>query len=56
MKIALVDDEQTCLDEMAQLCRDFSTQHHCQLETIPFRNGETVLNAFENSGFSAVFM
>ena len=56
MKIALVDDEQKCLDEMAGLIRDFSTQHFCQLETVPFLNGEAFLEAFEEGGFSAVFM
>ena len=56
MKIALVDDEQECLDEMAQLCSDFGVQHHCQMETISFTSGEAFLNAFENGGFSVVFM
>ena len=56
MKIALVDDEQKYLDEMAALIRDFSTQYCCQVETVPFLNGETFLEAFEGSGFSAVFM
>lgn len=56
MKIALVDDEQKCLDEMAQICRDFSTQHCCKIETVPFLSGESFLEAFEEGSFSAVFM
>lgn len=56
MKIALVDDEQKCLDEMAQICRDFGSQRRCQVETVPFLNGEAFLEAFEDGGFSAVFM
>lgn len=62
MKIALVDDEQKYLDEMAELIHDFGAEHHCRLETVPFLNGETFLDAFEkgslsaNSSFSAVFM
>lgn len=56
MKIALVDDEQAQLDEMAKLIRDFCTQHRCQIETVPFLNGEAFLEAFEGGGFSAVFM
>lgn len=56
MKIALVDDEQKYLDEMAKLVHVFGTEHHCQLETVPFLNGEAFLEAFENGNFSAVFM
>ena len=56
MKIALVDDEQEYLDEMTKLVRKFCTQHCCQIETVPFLNGEDFLEAFEDSGFSAVFM
>lgn len=56
MKIALVDDEQKYLDEMAELIRDFGAQHCCRIETVPFLNGEAFLEAFEDGGFSAVFM
>lgn len=56
MKIALIDDEQEYLDEMAGLVSDFSMQHCCQIETVPFLNGEAFLEAFEDGGFSAVFM
>lgn len=56
MKIALVDDEQKYLDEMAGLVSDFGTQHSCQMETVPFLNAEAFLTAFEDGGFSAVFM
>lgn len=56
MKIALVDDEQKYLDEMTQLCCNFGARHRCQLETVPFLSGEAFLEAFEDGGFSAVFM
>lgn len=56
MKIALVDDEPICLDEMTRLCSDFGTRYHCQVETVPFLNGEAFLEAFGDGGFSAVFM
>ena len=56
MKIALVDDEQESLDEMTKLVRDFCIQCRCQIETVPFLNGETFLEAFKDGGFSAVFM
>lgn len=51
-----MDDEQKCLDEMARLCRNFSTQHHCQIDTVPFLNAEAFLEAFGDNNFSAVFM
>lgn len=56
MKMALVDDEQEYLDKMAELIRDFGVQHSLQLETVPFLSAEAFLEAFENGGFSAVFM
>lgn len=45
MKIALVNDEQEYLDEMAKLIHDLCTQNCCQIETIPFLNGEDFLAA-----------
>ena len=56
MKIALVDDEQKYLDEMSELIRDFGARRRCQTEIVPFLSGEAFLEAFENGGFSAVFM
>lgn len=56
MKIAFVDDEQEYLDEMTKLVRDFCIQRCCQIETVSFLNGEDFLEAFEDGGFSAVFM
>jgi len=56
LKIALVDDEQKYLDEMAELVRKFGAQHYCQMETVPFLNAESFLAAFEEGGFGAVFM
>lgn len=56
MKIALVDDEQKYLDEIAELVREFGAKCCCQMETIPFLSAEAFLEAFEESGFEAVFM
>lgn len=53
MKIALVDDEQNYLDEMAGLVCDFGAQRHCHVETVPFLNAEGFFKAFGDSGFSA---
>lgn len=51
-----MDDEQKCLDEMARIISDFGTQQCCQVEVVPFTSGEAFLEAFEEGGFSAVFM
>lgn len=56
LKIAFVDDEQEHLDEMTKLVHDFCIQHCCQIETVPFLSGEVFLEAFEDGGFSVVFM
>lgn len=56
MKIALVDDEPMCLEEMTKLCHDFGAQHHCQIETFSFTSGEAFLDAFAAEAFSVVFM
>lgn len=56
MKIAFVDDEQEYLDEMEKLVCDFCAQRCCQMETVSFLSGEAFLEAFEDGGFSAVFM
>lgn len=56
MNIALVDDDKNCLDEMAALCRAFSEQYRCHVEISAFTSGEAFLDAFEDGGFSVVFM
>lgn len=56
MKIALVDDEQECLDKMTVYCQSFATHCHCHIEIVTFTNGETFINAFESEDFSVVFM
>lgn len=56
LKIALVDDEQTCLDEMKQLCSDFGQSIGYSVETVPFSSGKSFLDAFDKSGFDLVFM
>lgn len=56
MKIALVDDEQACLDGMSGLINEFSAQHGCHIDTVTFPDAGTFLAAFEEAGFDAVFM
>lgn len=56
MKIALVDDEKECLDEMVRLCNDFGAHHCCHIETTLFSSGEDFLKALDDNTFSVVFM
>lgn len=56
MKIALVDDEQECLDKMTIYCQNFAAHHHCQIKITTFTSGEAFLNAFDDGGFSVIFM
>ncbi len=56
LKIAIVDDDPECLNEIAGLCMDFSAHSRCPAETVPFLNGRAFLDAFEAGSFSIVFM
>jgi len=56
MKIALVDDDQSCLDKMSGLCHDFGIQNRCQIETALFTSGKAFLEALDSSKFSVIFM
>ena len=56
MKIALVDDEQKCLDEIKLLCGSFEEDTGYPVETVLFDSGETFLAAFEAGCFDLVFM
>jgi len=56
LKIALVDDEQICLDEISGLINEFGVQHSRHIDTVPFPDAETFLAAFASGGYDAVFM
>lgn len=56
MKIALVDDDQECLDEMNRLCGNFGESTGYPVEAVPFCSGEAFLEAFYGGGFDLVFM
>lgn len=55
MKIALVDDEQECLDEIDRLCYSFGEYSGYPVETFSFGSGEAFLAA-SDCGFDLVFM
>lgn len=54
LKIALVDDEQIYLDEMAEICREFAMENRLDVEISEFSDGESFLRSEED--FSIVFM
>lgn len=56
MKIAFVDDEPECLDEMGRLCRSFGEISEYPVETVSFGSGEAFLEAFDGGCFDLVFM
>lgn len=55
MRIALVDDEQECLNEIDCLCKEFGEEAGYPVETVLFNSGEAFLAAF-GDGFDLVFM
>ncbi len=56
LKIAIVDDEQACLDQMSRLCSSFEKDFGYSAETILFGSAEAFLEAFEADSFDLVFM
>lgn len=56
MKIALVDDEPSFLDEIDLLCRRFGRDTGYPVEVFPFGSAEAFLASFDSQGFDLVFM
>lgn len=56
MKIALVDDDRKCLDEIILLCGNFGASTGYPIETFPFDSGEAFLETFDTGIFDLVFM
>lgn len=56
MRIAVVDDDGNCREEIAELVRFFGEARHCPMEAVPFDNAETFLAAFDREQFPIVFM
>lgn len=54
LRIALVDDEQIYLDEMAEICREFAEENHIDIEIYEFSDGGGFLSTEKD--FSVVFM
>lgn len=56
MKIALVDDEQGCLEEMSCLCTSFGENAGYPMQTVTFGSGEAFLEAYDGGSFDLVFL
>lgn len=59
MHIALVDDEQGCIDEISEICREFGQDHGVETQISAFSDGEGFLGSLEKCGergYDIVFM
>lgn len=56
MQIAVVDDEEDFLREIAGLIQTFSERYRCQMDVTLFRDAETFLEVFQRTPFPVVFM
>lgn len=56
MKIAIVDDEKSCRDELSALLCGFGAERGVYLEPVPFPGAEAFLSALARERFSLVFM
>lgn len=56
MKVAIVDDEKSCRDELSRQLLSFSGVHRCRLDPVPFASAEAFLEAAERERFPIVFM
>lgn len=56
MNIAIVDDEQIYIDEIAALCRQFETEYDTPVTISSFSGGQAFLDAFQPDAWQVVFM
>ena len=56
LKIALVDDEQMYLEEIARICRKFGEENNLNIEISTFSDGESFLSDLDHNCDSVVFM
>lgn len=57
MHIALIDDEQGCIDELSKICREFGRENCIDTKISPFPDGESFLCSLEVcDGYDIVFM
>lgn len=56
MNIAIVDDEQFCLENIQDMCLQFQSKHCFQLTLSSFSDGVSFLESFQTERYSIVFM
>lgn len=56
LRIALVDDEQECLDEIAAWIKEFGTERKTAVEIFPFTSAEAFLKALSENRFDVVML
>lgn len=56
VRIALVDDDLQCLEQMTALIRDFSRQQNCRIDVDTFQDAESFLSAGGAGTYAGVFM
>lgn len=56
MKIAIVDDEQSCREELAALLQTSGAERGCRIDLTEFPGAEEFLDALQQEQFAMVFM
>jgi len=56
MRIAIVDDEKSCREELTRQLLAFGEEHRCRLDPVPFHSAEAFFEALGQEHFPMVFM
>ncbi len=56
MRVAIVDDEESCLQELAGLLERYGAEHGIQLETEAFDSGEAFVASLEAGRYAMAFL
>ncbi len=56
MRIAIVDDEKSCREDLARLLSAFGEEHRRRLDPVPFHSAEAFFEALGRERFPMVFM
>ena len=56
MRVAVVDDEVSCREEIKGFLEAFVRENGVRLDVVPFSSGEAFLDAFDREQFAIVFM
>lgn len=56
MRIAIVDDDRSCLDDMTILMQKFGTENCCEVEPVSFESSEAFFRSFDACRYAAAFL